>query len=164
MFCKTNQHQLCHSRLAGQITERFHDDSNYIYQFHLTYTYIGTERNDFRSLHYSAGHTYYSGGRSRSHISPLRCTTGPRQPHLSSKITLQWRHNGFDGVSNRQPHDCLLNHLSRRRWKKTSKLRVTGLCEGNSSVAGEFPAQRASNAENVSILWCHHEPLKFGNG
>ena len=46
---------------------------------------------------------------------------------------------------------------SRRRLKKTSKLRVIGLCVGNSPVAGEFPAQRASNAENVSILWRHHE-------
>ena len=36
--------------------------------------------------------------------------------------------------------------------KKTSKLRVTGLCEGNSSVTGGFPAHRANNAENVSIL------------
>ena len=41
--------------------------------------------------------------------------------------TLQWRHNRRDGVSNRQPHDCLLNRLIRRRSKKTSKLRVTGL-------------------------------------
>ena len=40
--------------------------------------------------------------------------------------------------------------------KKTSKLRVTGLCEGNSPVTGEFPAQRASNAKNVSIWWRHH--------
>ena len=32
---------------------------------------------------------------------------------------------------------------------KTSKLRVTGLCGGNSPVTGEFPAQMASNAENV---------------
>ena len=31
--------------------------------------------------------------------------------------------------------------------KKISKLRVTGLCEGNSPVTGEFPAQKASNAE-----------------
>ena len=37
--------------------------------------------------------------------------------------------------------------------KKTSKLRVIGLCEGY----GEFPAQRASNAENVSIFWRHHD-------
>ena len=41
--------------------------------------------------------------------------------------------------------------------KKTSKLHVTGLCEVNSPVTGEFPAQRASNVENVSIWWCHHE-------
>ena len=41
------------------------------------------------------------------------------------------------------------------RSKKTSKLRVTDLCEGNSPVIGEFPAQRASNAENVSIWWRH---------
>ena len=33
--------------------------------------------------------------------------------------------------------------------KKPSKLRVTGLCVGNSPRTGEFPAQRASNAENV---------------
>ena len=42
---------------------------------------------------------------------------------------------------------------SRRRLKKTSKLRVAGLCDGNSPVTGEFPAQMASNAENVSIWW-----------
>ena len=39
---------------------------------------------------------------------------------------------------------------------KTSKLRVTGLCAGNSPETGEFPAQMASNAENVSIWWRHH--------
>ena len=27
---------------------------------------------------------------------------------------------------------------------------------GNSMVTGEFPAQRDSNAENVSIWWRHH--------
>ena len=58
-------------------------------------------------------------------------------------------------ISNQQPHDCLLNRLFRRRSKKTSKLRVTGLCAGNSPGTGEFPAQMASNAENVSI-WCRH--------
>ena len=35
--------------------------------------------------------------------------------------------------------------------RKKSKLRVTGFCAGNSPVIGEFPAQIASNAENVSI-------------
>ena len=41
--------------------------------------------------------------------------------------------------------------------KQTSKLRVTGLCTGNSPGTGEFPAQMASNAESVSIWWRHHE-------
>ena len=61
--------------------------------------------------------------------------------------SLQWRHNERDRVSNHQPHDCLLNHLFRRRLKETSKFRVTGLRAGK---------QRASNAENVSIWWRHH--------
>ena len=71
-------------------------------------------------------------------------------------VSLRWRHNGRYGVSNHQPHDCLLNRLFRRRSKKTSKLRVTGLCAGNSPGTGEFPAQRASNAEKVSISWRNH--------
>ena len=54
-------------------------------------------------------------------------------------------------VSNHRRLDCLLNRLLGRGSKKTSKLRVTGLCEGNSPVTGEFPTQKASNAENVSI-------------
>ena len=70
---------------------------------------------------------------------------------------LHWRHNGRDSISNHRPHDCLLKRLFRRRSKKTSKLRVTGLCEGISPVTGEFPAQRASNAENVSIWRRHHD-------
>ena len=41
--------------------------------------------------------------------------------------------------------------------KNTSKLRVTGLYEGNSPVNGEFSAQKVSNAESVSIWWCHHD-------
>ena len=78
---------------------------------------------------------------------------------LYSTSTLRWRHNRCDSVSNHQPHECLLNRLFRRRWKKTSKPRVTGLCAGNSPVTGEFPAQMASNAENVSIGWRHHEDV-----
>ena len=50
--------------------------------------------------------------------------------HIHDKA-LRWRHNDHDGVSNHQPHGCLLNRLFRRRSKKT-KLCVTGLCVGNS--------------------------------
>ena len=86
----------------------------------------------------------------------MSLTVAAKLKHCYTNITLQWRHNGRDGVSNHQPHDCLLNYLFRRRPKKTSKLHVTGLCAGNSPLTGEFPAQMASNAENVSISWRHH--------
>ena len=71
--------------------------------------------------------------------------------------TLQWRHNERVGVSNNRRLDGLHNRLFRRRSKKTPKLHGTGPCAGNSQVTGEFPAQRASNVENVSIWWRHHE-------
>ena len=70
--------------------------------------------------------------------------------------TLQWRRNGRDGVSHNQRLECLFNRSFGRRSKKTSKHR---LCEGNSPVTGEFPSQRGSIAENVSIWWRHHEVL-----
>ena len=57
----------------------------------------------------------------------IKCWTLCRAPR-----TLHWRHNDHDGVSNHQPHGCLLNCLFRRRSNNTSKLRVTGLCVGNS--------------------------------
>ena len=75
-------------------------------------------------------------------------------------ITLQWRHNGHDGVSNNRRLDCLVA----RRSKKTSTLRATGLCEGNLAVIDWFPSQRVSNAENASIWWRHHgnDPKWYG--
>ena len=70
-------------------------------------------------------------------------------------ISLEWRHNEHDSVSNHRRFD-LFNRAFLRRSKKTSKLLVTGLCEGNSPVTGEFPTQRASDAENASIWLCHY--------
>ena len=75
-------------------------------------------------------------------------------------LPLHWRHNGRDGVANHQRLDYSFSRLFRRRSKKTSKLRVTGLCVGNSPVTGAFFAQRASNAENVSIWWRHRVHMK----
>ena len=89
-------------------------------------------------------------------IFPVTCSYWSVAPVCHFNYPLQWRHNGHDSVSNHQPHDCLLNRLFRRRSKKTSKLCVTGLCAGNSPGTGEFPAQMASNAENISIWWRHH--------
>ena len=55
----------------------------------------------------------------------------------ANAVTLLWRHNGRDDVSNHQPHECLLNRSSRRRSKKSSKLRVTGPCAGKSPETGD---------------------------
>ena len=44
----------------------------------------------------------------------------------------------------------IIIRIKDQRSRKTSTLRLTGLCEGNSSVT-------ASNAENISIWWRHHD-------
>ena len=69
---------------------------------------------------------------------------------------LRWRHNGRNSVSNHQPQDCLLNRLFRRRSKKTSKLRVTCLCVGNSPGTGEFPANWWRHHGVCVLMGCEH--------
>ena len=77
-------------------------------------------------------------------------------------LIILWLHyGGVIMVSNHQSHDCLLNRLFGRRSKKTWKLCVTGLCAGNSPGTGEFPAQMASYAENVSIWWHLHVDVEI---
>ena len=72
------------------------------------------------------------------------------------QVTLQWRHDERHGVSNRWRLDCLFNRLFRCGSKKTSKLHVTGLCDGNPTVTARFSSQRAHNAENAFFWWRHH--------
>ena len=80
-------------------------------------------------------------------------------PHHDWEVTVteQWHHNEHDGVSYHQPHDWLLNRLFRHGSKNTTKLRVTGLCGGiHRWPVNSVPAQRPSNAADVSIWWRHH--------
>ena len=61
----------------------------------------------------------------------------PKTEHCKTMhILSQWHHTARVGVSNYQCLDCLFHYLSRRRSKKASKLRITGLCEGNPPVTG----------------------------
>ena len=106
----------------------------------LWWIYVALGRKSYLVYPYSQGHEF-------------TCTL---QDHTRRHIALQWRHNGRNGVPNHQLQHCLLNRLFGHRWKRTSKLRVTGLCAGNLPVTGEFPAQMAIDAENVSIWWRHH--------
>ena len=66
------------------------------------------------------------------HRVPFQCLEWIWLNYQRISIALRWRHNGCDSVSNHQPRECLLRRLIRRTSKKTSKLRVTGLCVGNS--------------------------------
>ena len=84
--------------------------------------------------------------------------------------TLQWRHNERDGVSYHRRLVYLLNRLFRRRSKKTSKLHVTGLCEGNHRWPVDSPHKgpvtrkilpfddvimwaRTTNAHCIDVTW-----------
>ena len=73
-----------------------------------------------------------------------------------TSITLQWRHNGRDSVSNHQPYVCLINSLFKRRSRKHQSSASLAFVR-RIHRSGEFPAQMASDAVNVSIWWRHHE-------
>ena len=83
---------------------------------------------------------------------------------FAKKNALRRRHNERNGVSNHQPHDCLFNRLSTvysgGDKKQTSKLRVIGLCEGNSPVTGKCVHLMTSSWHNnaftfitIAIFW-----------
>ena len=80
---------------------------------------------------------------------------------------LHWRHNDHDGVSNHQPHDCLLNRLFKRRSKKTSKLRVTGLCVGKSPGPMNSPhkgpvTRKMFPFDDVIMVYVDHSHITRG--
>ena len=81
---------------------------------------------------------------------------------------LQWRHNDHDSVSNHQPRCCLLNRSFRRRSKKTSKLRVTDLCVGNSSGLVNSPykgpvTRKMFPFDDVIMIRLPHVPMQQTN-
>ena len=87
--------------------------------------------------------------------------------HKARCMSLYWRHNDHDGASNHQPHGCLLNRLFRRKSKKTSKLRVTGLCVGNSpgpvNSPHKGPVTRKMFPFDDVIMYLEH-PSLFRSG
>ena len=123
--------------------------------YHGLYTPYHIIRPPTNQLFYHADHSHGLMDNFEVIILPFLYVLPYANPAHQS-FSLQWRHNEHDGISNHQTHDCLLNRLFKRRSKKISKLCVTGLGAGNSPVTGEFPAQRVSNTENVSIWWRHH--------
>ena len=83
---------------------------------------------------------------------------------MMTRRPLHWRHNDHDGVSNHQPNGCLLNRLFRRRSKKTSKLRVTGLCAGNSRGPVNSPHEGTVTRKMFpfdDVIMRYHDHLIF---
>ena len=58
-------------------------------------------------------------------------------------------------TSNSTDYSTACSCLPQRNHQNSTLL---ALCEGNPPVTGGFPSQRASNAETVSIPWCHVSP------
>ena len=116
----------------------------------LAYSCLPYDLSDYTSLHISSpplGHQYR----------PI-------------SLPLQRRHNEHDGVSDHQPHDCFLKRLFRQKnQRKHQSSASLAFMWGIHRSTGEFPAQSASNAENVPIWWRHHESailwtISFGPG
>ena len=91
-------------------------------------------------------------------ISVLRSVTVQSQswfPQNNADSPLQWRHNERDCILNHRRLYCLLSFCSSADQRKHESSASLAFVKGNSPVTGEFPAQRASKAENVSIWWRH---------
>ena len=78
-------------------------------------------------------------------------------------MALQWRHNEPDCVSNHRPYGCLRNLYVQLQMKEDILALRHWFVWENSPVTGEFPTQRASNAENVPfddvIMEFHRYPV-----
>ena len=83
-------------------------------------------------------HVFFSDGSDILHLLPCFVLESKWRSRLVDMgMPLRWCQNERNGISNHQPHDCLVNRLFRHRSKKTSKLWVSSLCEGKSPVTGD---------------------------
>ena len=95
------------------------------------------------------------------HFNPCSDETGTLlEKTVNAMVVSHYNDAIMSAMGPRSPASRLFTQpFIQAQTKKASKLLVTGLCAGNSRVTGEFPAQRASNAENVNISWLHHGAL-----
>ena len=80
--------------------------------------------------------------------------------------SLLWRHNGRDGVSNQQHHDCLLNRLFRRRYKNHQSSPLLALVQGSHRWPVNSPyrapvTRKMFPFDDVIILFFVMFPFRF---
>ena len=83
------------------------------------------------------------------------------QTLLWELVSLQWRHNGRDGVSDHQPYDCSLNCIFKEQIKENSQ---SAASQASVREIHRWPVNsltKTSNAKNVSIWWRHHVNGKY---
>ena len=65
-------------------------------------------------------------------------------------------------VTKMEQLNCLFNTLFSLATKKTSKfVLLLAFCKGTPPLTGGFPSQRASDAESLSMSWCHVRELSL---
>ena len=119
-----------------------------VYPYFLLLLNRQVHRNDVGIIDHT--HTYKSI--THVHIIHWKYLYTSHKGYLSITVTSSWARWRLKSPVLR----LFTQQFIQAQIKENIKPRVTGLCAGNSPVTGEFPAQRASNAENVSIWWRHH--------
>ena len=135
------------------------------------YNFVGYERDDYQFYRLLAMHACYIGNCNNDNLLLVNTETDTLDDNLLYPFYISmiveniccwgceychYTDVTMGTIASQITSFTIVYRLFRRRSKKTSKLRVTGLCVGNSTGTGEFPAQMASNAEKVSIWWRHH--------
>ena len=125
------------NRTSGSVCKFYLDPQYHI--FHWGSTILG---DSTLCMPLSQKHKKHPKGTTSTTSSLMSAKHSDQAWNRVTNAALRWRHNQRNGVSNHQLLDCLFNRLFRHRSNKTSMLRVTGLCEGNSPVTGERPVKR----------------------
>ena len=109
--------------------------------------------SNFGRNHYMYYRNYSDSGKDWNYLRQLP----------SRNITLQWRHNGYDGVPNHQPHDCLLNRLSgaeqRKHQSSASLAFVQGIHRWLVNSPPKWPVTRKMFPfDDIIMFWsnCKH--------
>ena len=102
----------------------WHSPSSVIY----IYIYDKIQETWFHVIAFIKLRAYMSGIYIHSFSDVYQCFTYGWIPYLSvchRLLPLEWRHNERDGISNHQPHDCLLNRLfgsDQRKYQSSASL------------------------------------------
>ena len=93
----------------------------------------------------------------------LKISTGKMSKYVAPPLQLPHARSHYNDVlmsamssQMTSPTIAYSTIYSKCRSKKTSKLRLTGLCEGNSPVTGEIHTHKGPVTRNNVSIWRHH--------